>query len=127
MHDITHKLAVGLLAAAALAALAAAWTLDGPAGLAAAHRQWILVGLAASLLAALAWPALRLPAIGAALLVQVAYLAAAVLVQGVEPASASLAPEVAQSLLLLAAGWLFLHEARQEARWDGVLPLRQEG
>jgi hypothetical protein len=127
MHDLLHRLAVALLALAALAALAVAWA-SGPAmELPSAHRQWMLVVLAAVLAGAVVVPALRIPAVAAALLAKVAYLAAVASQPLAFQAPGSLAWDAVQALMLAAAGAVFLYESRQEARWDGVLPLRQEG
>jgi hypothetical protein len=125
MLDTAHRLAVALLILCATLALAAVWPADAGAGLSAAHRQWMLVALAAALAAAVVWPALRLPAIGAAIAAKLAY-GLAVALAGAVPATGQILAELGQLVALAAAGAIFLHEARVEARWNGVLPLRQE-
>jgi hypothetical protein len=127
MHDLLHRLAVALLALAALAASSVVWAQGPVAELPSAHRQWMLVALATVLAAAVVVPALRIPAVAAALLAKVAYLAAVLSYPVAGQTVGGLTWDIAQALLLAAAGAVFLHEARQEARWDGVLPLRQEG
>lgn len=127
MLDAAHRFAIGLLTLSAALALAAVWAGDpGGTGLSSAHRQWMLVALAGALAAAVVWPALRLPAIAAALLAKVAYGLAFALA-GAAPGAGQALGELAQLLALAVAGAIFLHEARVEARWNGVLPLRQEG
>ena len=127
MHDLPHRLAVTLLALAAFAALTMAWTSAPAMELPSAHRQWMLVALAAVLAAAVIVPALRIPALTAALLAKAAYLAAIASQPLSGQAPASLGWEVAQALVLAAAAAVFVHEARQEAHWNGMPPLRQEG
>jgi hypothetical protein len=127
MHDLLHRLAIALLALAAVAALAIAWASGPAAELPSAHRQWMLVALAAVLVGAVVVPALRIPAVAAALLAKVAYLAAILTQPLAGQPTGLLAWDAIQALMLAAAGAVFLHETRQEARWNGVLPLRQEG
>lgn len=117
MDEWTHRLALGLLFAAGLATLLAAAAAAGQAAsLALQHREWMLACVGAALLLAPWVAALRLPAIAAALLGK-SFLAITL------PAW----PEILQIMLLIAAGAILLAEARREARWEGVLRVRQEG
>jgi hypothetical protein len=124
MHDLVHRFALGLLflcgLGTALAGVAAAG-IDQPL---VWHRQFMVVLVGAALLLAVWRPALRLPAIAAALLVKAGALAigwASGVPLGVAPGA-----EIVGLTALALAGAVFLHEARMEARWDGVLAFRPE-
>lgn len=123
MEDWSHRLALALLPAAGLLALLGA----GPVPLAAdavdlLHRQWLLAWIAAALLLAPWFPALRLPAVAAGLLAKGGYVVAALAGNATAPVGA----ELLQFVLLLAAGAILVAEARREARWNGMPRLRQE-
>jgi hypothetical protein len=120
MPELNRLFALAILLLAGLAtAFDAAF---GPAALSLAdqHRQAILALAGSALVISTLVPAARLPAIAAALLVKGSYLAVS--------AAASALPlhELAQVLLLATAGAILVADARREARWNGVLPLRQE-
>jgi hypothetical protein len=88
------------------------------------HRQLMLALLAASLLATPWLPAIRLPAIAASVLAKASYLAVALLGTAAVPPLAW--ADAALMAALAVAGLVLFHEARLEARWDGVLPLHQQ-
>lgn len=124
MHDALHKTALALLAvcgvATALTGLAAAGG-DQPL---VWHRQFMVTSLGLALILAAWLPALRLPAIGAAVLAKVG--AVGIGIASGAALGAGLAAELASGMALAMAGAVFLHEMRMEARWDGVLPMRSE-
>ena len=66
--------------------------------------------------------ALRLPAIGAGVLAKLALVGLAAAAGSPLPW-----PEVLQVAALALAGGVLVRQARLEDRWNGVLPLRQEG
>ena len=128
MQDFPLRFAVSLLFATGLATLAGLAAAEGAgATLALQHRQVLLALAGGALLLAAWWPVLRWPALAAGLLAKIALLGLAVL----DPADAltpwALVAETLQVLALAAAGAILLREARREARWNGALPLRQEG
>lgn len=126
MHDFLHRLARVLLlavGAATLADAAAHFAADLPAAL--QHRAALLAITGAALLAAPWWPPLRVPALAAALLAKLAFLALALATAAGTFAPAAIAGEALQTLLLAAAGAILAREARQEARWN--MRWRQEG
>jgi hypothetical protein len=125
MYEALHRIALATVFIVGVATLVALNELAGLT-LADQHRQMMLAALAAALMLAPWAPALRQPAIAAALAAKAALLALAVAAGGVA-AFASSGAEVLQVLALIAAGAVLLLEARLEARWDGVLPLRHEG
>ena len=137
MHDLSHRAAIALLVVCGLltALLPAAVVHALPLGaggelvppLVLQHWQFMTGLLGAGLVLAAFWPSLRLPAIGAAILSKAAFAAIAVLAgpAGSGPLLA-VAVELAWAALLLAAGAVFLREARQDARWHGMLPFQQE-
>jgi hypothetical protein len=125
MYEALHRIALATVFAVGMATLIALNELAGLT-LADQHRQMMLAALAAALVLSPWLPALRLPAIAAALATKAALVALAVSANGVAALGSSTA-EVLQILALMAAGAVLLLEARLEARWDGVLPLRQEG
>jgi len=132
MHELLHRTALTALAAAGALVWISPWLagsapVAGPdlAGLAPllAQRQFMLGLLGAGLLLALALPRLRLAAIAAALASKLAFLAIAWGLASV-PGPLAVAADGASVALLLFAGAVFLREAWQQARWDGMLPLR---
>lgn len=121
MHDFTHRLAAALLLLVGLATLATALAFAPAAATLAARHEHLLVALTGAALAlAPWWPALRTPALSAALLSKLSLLALA----AAAPPPWFVYEATGAALLLLAAG-LLLREARREARWN--LSLRQEG
>lgn len=123
MDEWSHRLALALLPLTGLLALLGA----GPAEtdtVALLHRQWILAWIAAALLLAPWFAALRLPAIAAAVLAKGGYVLAAL--AGGAAITGPVALELLQIALLAAAGAMLLAEARREARWNGLQQLRQE-
>jgi hypothetical protein len=120
MDDFLHRTALGAMALAGAAYL---WAAAGPAeGPQAAYLHILLALLGLSLLAALAMPRLRAPAVGAAILGKLALLGAAV--HGAPVAASAL--DLAMLAALVAAAAVLVRETVREARWDGVLPLRRE-
>lgn len=125
MYDAMHRIALAALFATGLATLANLGPGD-TGSVAVQHRQLLMAIVAAALLAAAWLPRVRLPAVAAGIVAKaslVAVLWAADPVDGL----AATALEALQLLALLLAGAILLVEARLEARWNGVLPLRQEG
>jgi hypothetical protein len=125
MYESLHRLALAIVFTVGVATLLALNQAIGHT-LGDQHRQVMLALLAAALMLAPWLPGLRLPAIVAALATKGALLAlfwsdGGVAALGTSPG------ELVQLLALLTAGVVLLLEARMEARWDGVLPLRQEG
>lgn len=121
MHDLLHRLAIGLLFAAGAGTLAEAVALGPlPATLWLQHHQALLALTGAALALAPWWAPLRMPAVAVGLLSKATLLALA----GMAPAGAAsgltLLAEVLQLAMLLAAGAILLREARQEARWNMV-------
>lgn len=128
MPELSHRLAVAaLLVAGLLTAVPMLFPADASLSLPLVqHRQFMQAMLAAGVLLAAFVPALRLAAIGAAVLSNGAF-SAMTLLAGPAPGWAPYAWPAAVSLVpLLFAGVVLAREAWQQARWDGVLPLRQE-
>jgi hypothetical protein len=125
MYEALHRLALAAAVAVGAATLLALGELPGHT-LADQHRLAML-GLVAASLVLTPWvPSLRLAAIAAGVATKLALLALSWHVGGFA-ALAPAAGEALQLLALMAAGAVLLLEARLEARWDGVLPFRQEG
>lgn len=122
MAEHLHRFALAVLAVTGALYL---WPLGAAGGQEpqAMYLQWLLGLLGASLIASLALPRLRAPALGAAILSKMALLGAAAQQAQVTAGGADLAMLAA----LLMAAAILAREALQEARWDGVLPLRREG
>jgi hypothetical protein len=125
MYDLFHRLALAVLLVVGLATLAAVGHLQAAATLAAQHRQVMLAMLAGALILAPWLPLLRIPAAAAGILAKAALLALA-WASGDNP-SAAFAPDALQVVALLAAAAILLVQSRQEARWNGGLPVRREG
>jgi hypothetical protein len=124
-----HRLAVAVLLLSGL--LGALPFSPGPATASGAievqHRDFMLGLLSAALVLSAFVPPLRLPAVAASLLSKLAFIAVAVAtVLGGEPAPAQMWLETLLTMTLLGAGAVLWREARQDARWNGVLPLRAE-
>lgn len=127
MPELSHRLAVAaLLVAGLLTAVPLLFPAEASLSLPVVqHRQFMQAMLAAGVVLAAFLPALRPAAIGAAALSNGAFSAMALLA-GPGPAWAPYAWPAAASLVpLLFAGLVLAREARQQARWEGVLPLRQ--
>jgi hypothetical protein len=119
MHDFSHRAAVAALFIAGILMAVSPW-------LARSADLWLgqllLSVLGLGVIAAGALPVLRAAALGAAILSKLLFLFLA-------PAAAvqpSYGVDTAVLALLLGAAVVFVREAWQQARWDGVLPLRQE-
>ena len=128
MHELFHRTALAALAAAGGLIWVSPW-LAGPAWGAPttllAQWQFMLGLLGAGLGLALFLPRLRAAAIAAALVSKLAFLAISWrLAAAVDPLA--LAADTSSVLLLVFAGAVFAREAWQQARWDGMLPLRTE-
>ena len=122
MEELQHRLAIAALALGGLATLVLSWDPASPALPLVMHRQVMTALLGGGLLLSLFVPALRLPAIGAAVLSKTAWV---VLLLVSLPAAGPLAHlEAVLALLLAGAGAVFFHEMRREALWDRG-PLRQ--
>jgi hypothetical protein len=126
MPDLALRLALILLFAtgATTVAMAAAEGVPGTLGLQHHHALLALLGL--TLIAAVRWPALRLPAVAAALAAKLSLLALVGIVPASSMAPAQAGTEALQALALLLAGAILLREARREARWEGAALRRQE-
>lgn len=122
MAEHLHRFALAVLAVTGALYLwpLAATGSDGPQAM---YLHWLLGLLGASMLASLAIARLRAPAVGAAILSKMALLGASV--QQAQVAAGGIDLALLAALLLAAA--ILAREALQEARWDGVLPLRREG
>lgn len=138
MHDILHRIATAsLLVCGVLTTIGSVESIDASRSVADAagavplllmqHWGFMMGLLGVGLLLATVLPSLRLPAVGAAVLSKMAFAAIA-LTSGAADAGGLPAVlfELAMLTLLLSAGAVFLREARQEARWHGMLPLRTE-
>ena len=133
MHDLFHRAAVGVLLLVGVltsqSPLAGIDVTPSPFADSSAmpvvlQLQLMLGLLGAGLVLAAFVPALRLAAIGGGILSKAGFLAIS-LTSGAG-LSASQWQDAGLLLLLVGAAVVFIHEARQQARWDGVLPSRQE-
>lgn len=134
MHDSSHRLALAMLLLAGCLTLALA--LGAAAGLEPArpadglliplawHRHLLAVMIGVGLVVAAFVPALRFAAAAMAIVDKASFLAVS-LAAGI-PLDARHGLDAALLLPLVAAVALLAHSARQEARWEGVLPLRPE-
>lgn len=126
MHDLLHRLAMGLLFTAGIATLAEAGAIGWPpATLLLQHHQVLLALTGAALALAPWWPALRVPATAVALLSQLALLALALAAPDNSADRVALLSALVQVALLGAAGAILAREACLEARWN--MAWRQEG
>jgi hypothetical protein len=136
MHDLLHRAAIALLLTggllttlASLENVHASRSVADAAGalplLLTQHWGFVMGLLGAGLVLAVFLPSIRLPLIGAAVLSKAALIAIASMPGAVDQLPGRLI-EVACVALLLAAGAVFLREARQEARWNGMLVLPWE-
>jgi hypothetical protein len=128
MHDLSHRAAVAALFLAGSLMAASPWALGADLSLrdGAMHAvslmwqgQFLLALLGLGVVAAALMPALRPAALGAAILSKLGVLVLA-------PAAAASWQDAAVLGLLVGAAAVFAREAWLQARWDGVLPLRQE-
>ncbi|RYG13662.1 MAG: hypothetical protein EON92_04785 [Burkholderiales bacterium] len=114
---VGQSTAVVALSPLAPAEPALAWMLRG---------QFLVGLLGLGLAAAAFFRALRLPVIASAAVSKLAFLVLALSA----PQTGSMTLEVLADLtalsLLAAAAWMFFQATRQEARWEGMLPLRPE-
>jgi hypothetical protein len=136
MHDLTHRSAlIVLVSCGVLSIVELPWnsTLSelsaysywgaGWSVVQTQHWYFMLSILAAGLVVSAFVPALRMGAIGAAVLSKLAYIALGMDATGL----ADLARlEAAMVLALLAAAAILAREAWREARWNGMLPVRLE-
>ena len=116
MEELQHRLAIAALALGGLATLVLSWDPVSPALPLVVHRQVMTALLGGGLLLSLFLPALRLPAVGAAVLSKAAWVVLLLITSPVAPAIAHV--EAVLALLLAAAGAVFFHETRREALWD---------
>lgn len=133
MDEFLHRFAVMVLVICGLLSIAAiAWDplVAAEGGWLAAliqHREFMLALLGLGLVMAAFLPGLRPALMTGSMLAKLAYLALAL--ANVSHAD-DLAPaawlEAGMLAALLAAAAVFLREARQEARWDGVPRLRTD-
>ncbi|HEY8357798.1 MAG TPA: hypothetical protein VIL30_10085 [Ramlibacter sp.] len=126
MHDLLHRLALGLLFTAGVATLAEAVAIGWPpATLSLQHHQVLLALTGAGLALAPWWPPLRIPATAVALLSNLTLLALALAAPAGSADAMALLAAVVQAAMLVTAGAILAREARQEARWN--MAWRQEG
>lgn len=118
MHDFSHRAAVAALFIAGVLMAVSPWLADGAQ---IGPGQLLLSCLGLGVIAAAVLPVLRAAALGGAILSKLLFLF--LVPTGTQPLYALEAAIVA---LLLGAAAVFVREAWQQARWDGVLPLRQE-
>jgi hypothetical protein len=116
MEELQHRLAIAALALGGLATLVLSWDPASPALPLVMHRQVMTALLGGGLLLSVFLPALRLPAVGAAVLTKAAWVL--LLVVATPGAFALAGLEAALALLLFGAGAVFFHEMRREALWD---------
>lgn len=128
MHDLSHRAAVAALFLAGALMAASPWAIGAdlplpgdamPAVSLVWQGQFLLALLGLGVLGAALLPALRPAALGAAILSKLGLLVLA-------PAAAASWQDAAVLALLVGAAAVFAREAWLQARWDGVLPLRQE-
>ncbi|MGV3571010.1 MAG: hypothetical protein ACO1PB_10460 [Ramlibacter sp.] len=126
MHDLLHRLAIGLLFTAGVATLTEAVAIGWPpATLALQHHQVLLALTGAALALAPWWAALRVPALAVALVSKLALLVLALAAPAGAADGLALLSAALHATMLAAAGAILAHEARQEARWN--MAWRQEG
>lgn len=126
MHDLLHRLAMGLLFTAGTATLAEASAIGWPpATLSLQHHQVLLALTGAALALAPWWGALRVPATAVALISRLAWLALALATPGGSADPSAVLPAIVQVAMLGAAGAILAREACLEARWN--MAWRQEG
>ena len=120
MQDMSHRVAVAALLLCAVLVAGTYGDVSASASPWMQHRQFMLGLLGAGLALSAFVPGLRPAAIGATVLSEISFLAIA----WPAPAAQEVAVHAAVVLLLAFAGAVFLREAVQQARWDGVLPSR---
>ena len=131
MLELPHRFAVAvLLLGGALTACTPAlfWMpVDSAAVSLVAQGQLMLALLGAAMLVAAFVPSWRLPVVVAAIMSKSAFLVIwATVPDLVPPFPGAAALEGALLFLLLGAAAVFAREAWQEARWNGMLPIRLE-
>jgi hypothetical protein len=131
MHELPHRFAVAvLLLSGTLTACmpALVWMpVDSAAVTLVAQGQFMLALLGTGMLVAAFVPSWRLPAVVAAIMSKSAFLVIwATVPDLVPPFPGAAALEGSLLLLLVAAAAVFVHEAWQEARWNGMLRIRLE-
>jgi hypothetical protein len=127
MNTRLHRLAIAVLLLSGLLGASPLSVGAASAGIEVQHRDIMLGLLGATLVLSVFVPWLRLPAIGASVLSKLAFIAVALATAwGGEPVPAQFWLEVLLTITLLAAGVVLWREARQEARWHGMLPFRPE-
>lgn len=126
MNAHLHRLGIAVLLLSGVLGIVPVWQ-AAPAAIEVQHRDLMLGLLSASLFLSALLPQLRLPAIAASVVSKLAFVAVAMAsVSGGGAAPAQIWLEVLLSAALLAAAAVFLREAWQEARWNGMLPVRLE-
>lgn len=127
MPELSHRLAVAALLVAGLLTAVPVLLPDSVSFPLMQHRQFMQAMLAMGVCLSAFVPLLRLAAIAGALLSNGALVALG-LAAGPLPQSLMLQVGIAAAALLplLWAGVVLGREAWQQARWDGVIPLRQQ-
>jgi len=127
MNAHLNRLGIAVLLATGVVGVFSIWQATNPAAVEVQHRDFMLGLLSVALLFSAAVPQLRLPAISASVLSKLAFIAAAAATQaGGEAVPSQVWLEVLLTVALVAAGIVFAREAWQEARWNGMLPIRLE-
>jgi hypothetical protein len=127
MNTTLHRFAIVVLLLSGLLGAIPPSVDAASAGIEVQHRDFMLGLLGATLMLSVFVPWLRLPAIGASVLSKLAFIAvAAATAFGGGPVPSQVWLEVLLTASLVGAGIVFLREAWQEARWNGMLPVRLE-
>ena len=125
MNIHLHRLAIAALLLCGLLGSLPVWQAN-PAELEVQHRDLMLGLLSATLVLSAFVPRLRLPALIASVLSKLAFLAVAVTTGGTGLVSDQVFFESVLTAVLLVAGIVLWREARQDARWHGMLRLDPE-
>lgn len=119
MHDLLHRLAIGLLFTAGVATLAEAFAIGWPpATLSLQHHQVLLALTGAALALAPWWAALRTPAVAVALLSKLTLLALALAAPAGAADPIAVLSAVVHVAMLAAGGAILAREACLDARWN---------
>jgi hypothetical protein len=121
-----HRLVVPVLLLSGFLGVVALGQPASPAAIESQHRDFMLGLLSALLILSAFVPRLRLPVIAASVLSKVAFIAVAATTGGGGSVLAQVWLELLLTAALVAAGAVLWREARQEARWHGVVGLRPE-
>lgn len=131
MHDLPNRAALAVLLTVGIATavppvveVAQASLVDPQALFFVLHRHWLLAVLGLALVASVFFPILRPAAVSGAVLSKAGTLAIAA-GAGAVPSSGLWPEALGLGALIVTGAWL-ARAAWQQARWDGLLPLRPE-